>query len=109
MPIPGTDALADFANRSIEVFWSVEGDFTDAVYIKSAVAQAATGEHLFATTATYGHIVGNWEGVNYYTMNVYVDGTERTIVTNANIRDLLRDNPGKLFHVRWDQWPIEWG
>ena len=105
----GTDALADFANRSIEVFWSVEGDFTDAVYIKSAVAQAATGEHLFATTATYGHIVGNWEGVNYYTMNVYVDGTERTIVTNANIRDLLLDNPGKLFHVRWDQWPIEWG
>ena len=100
----GTDALADFANRSIEVFWSIDNGFTQNVYIKSYVEQAAFGEHLFTTTKTVGHEVGN---TDYYEMVVYVDGVERTIVTDADVMTTLVNNTGKLFHVRWDVFPMD--
>ena len=100
----GTDALADFANRSIEVFWSIEDGFTQNVYIKSYVEQAAFGEHLFTTNKTVGHEVGN---TGYYEMVVYVDGVERTIVTDADVMTTLVNNTGKLFHVRWDVFPMD--
>ena len=111
----GTEALADFAGDSVEVFWSVAADgmngaFTQNVYIKSYVAQADTGDHLFATESTYGHIVGDVEGnTNYYVMNVVVDGVERNIVTNETVRNTLLANIGKLFEVTFDEMPIEVG
>ena len=100
----GTNALADFANGSVEVFWSTDGIYTDAVYIKSYVPQAATGEHLFTVNGTIGHEVGN---TGYDEMVVYVDGVERTIVTDEATMDTLTANTGKLFHVTWDENPLD--
>ena len=101
----GTNALATFANSSIEVFWSeLDGTYTDAVYIKLAVPQAATGEHLFTTNKTVGHEVDN---TDYYEMLVYVDGVERTIVTDEKTMRYLENNTGKLFHVEWDESPLD--
>ena len=109
----GTEELADIAFESAEIFWSVAEDgrngvFTQNVYIKSYVPQADFGEHVFSTTATYGHIVGDVEGnTNYYVMNVYVDGVARNIVTNETVRDTLLANVGKLYEVKFDTMPIE--
>lgn len=88
----------------------MNGAFTQNVYIKSYVAQSDTGDHLFATESTYGHIVGDVEGnTNYYVMNVVVDGVERNIVTNETVRNTLLANIGKLFEVTFDEMPIEVG
>ncbi len=109
----GTEELADIAFESAEIFWSVAEDgrngvFTQNVYIKSYVPQADFGEHVFSTTATYGHIVRDVEGnTNYYVMNVYVDGVARNIVTNETVRDTLLANVGKLYEVKFDTMPIE--
>ncbi len=100
----GTDALADFANGSVEVFWAVDDDFTPCVYIKSFVPQAGFGRHLFTTEKTVGHEVGN---TDYYIMNVYVDGVEREIVTTKALMDILEENTGKLFHVTFDTVPMD--
>ena len=108
----GTDELADFAGASVEVFWSTDGTFADVVYIKSYVAQATTGTHLFTTekTETVGHVVGDREWFrNYYVTTVVVDGVERQIVTTARVWNILKDNIGKLFHVTFDEMPIEFG
>ncbi len=103
VPYTGTNGLADFANASVEVFWSTDGTFTQNVYIKSYVEQAAFGEHLFTVNGTVGHEVGN---TGYYEMVVYVDGVERTIVTNETTMDTLTANTGKLFHVTWTENPL---
>ena len=106
----GTDALADFANHSVEVFWSISDGFTQNVYIKSYVAQAAFGDYLFTTdaTKTLGHVVGDAEGQrDYYTTEVVIDGETRDIVTTARVYNILKDNIGKLFEVTFDEMPIE--
>ena len=40
-------------------------------------------------------------------MVVYVDGVERTIVTDEATMDTLTANTGKLFHVTWDENPLD--
>ena len=94
--------LPDFADGTIEVFWSNDGTFTENVYIKTSVPQATTGTHLFATTNSHTWQLTDGESV-VHAMNVVVDGEERTILTtDANVISILENNVGKLFHVDFD-------
>ena len=99
--------LPDFANGTIQVFWSKlgAGNITQNVYIKSATPQATTGTHLFVTEESH-----TWQltenQTRIHAMNVVVDGAPRTIrTTSDNVIDVLENNVGKLFHVTFDTTP----
>ena len=95
--------LPDFADGTIEVFWSDDGTFTENVYIKTSVPKATTGTHLFATTNSHTWQLTDGDSV-VHAMNVVVDGEERTILTtDANVISILENNVGKLFHVDFDE------
>ncbi len=105
--------LPNLAGRSMEIFYSVvDGAFTQNVYIKRAVAQATFGDHLFTTSSSnYGHATADFaDGRQVWEIPVVVDGVSTTIRTiNTNIAAALtaQGNQGKLFHVTFDQTPLD--
>ena len=90
------DTLPNFAANSLEVFWSIDGVYTNNVYIKDSTLFAEAGTHLFTTTnASYREVGG---GV--HVIDAVVDGVERSIRTvNDDVINTLMANEGKLFHV----------
>ena len=105
--------LPNLAGRSMEIFYSVvDGAFTQNVYIKRAVAQATFGDHLFTTSSSnYGHATADFaDNRQVWEIPVVVDGVSTTIRTiNTNIAAALtaQGNQGKLFHVTFDQAPLD--
>ena len=90
------DTLPTFADDSLEVFWSIDGVYTNNVYIKDSTLFAAAGTHLFTTTDSSYRVVGG--GV--HVIDVVVDGVERSIRTvDDDVINTLMANEGKLFHV----------
>ena len=93
------DTLPNFAANSLEVFWSIDGVYTNNVYIKDSTLFAEAGTHLFTTTnASYREVGG---GV--HVIDAVVDGVERTIrTTDDDVINTLMENEGKLFHVTFE-------
>ena len=90
------DTLPTFAEDSLTVFWSIDGVYTNNVYIQDSTLFAEDGTHLFTTTdASYREVGG---GV--HVIDAVVDGVERTIRTvDDDVINTLMENEGKLFHV----------
>ncbi len=90
------DTLPDFAEDSLTVFWSIDGVYTNNVYIQDSTLFAEAGTHLFTITDASYRVVGG--GV--HVIDVVVDGVERSIRTvEDDVINTLMANEGKLFHV----------
>ena len=102
------DTLPDFADDSLEVFWSLdEGTdttYASSVYIKSSVLSAEDGTHLFAIEDASYRVVGT----GIHVIEAVVDGQNRTIRTvEDDVINTLMENEGKLFHVTFDREPLD--
>ena len=95
--------LPDYANKSVEAYYTMEGNFVNRVYIKNATDAAEFPAYVFVPTGAdkyVKHVVG--EGDTYWAY-VYMNGELEYIKTSYENALTLAHNEGKLFAVEWNK------
>ena len=94
------NTLPDYAKNSVEIYYTMSGNFVNRVYIKNAIDAKAFGDHLFVVTEKAKMIP---DDANTWIMEAVVDGETVNVFANEQIIDKLAANVGKLYHVKWDE------
>ena len=94
------NTLPDYAKNSVEIYYTMSGNFVNRVYIKNAIDAKAFGDHLFVVTEKAKMIP---DDANTWIMEAVVDGETVNVFANERIIDKLAANVGKLYHVKWDE------
>ena len=94
------NTLPDYAKSSVEIYYTMSGNFVNRVYIKNAIDAKAFGDHLFVVTEKAKMIP---DDANTWIMEAVVDGETVNVFANEQIIDKLAANVGKLYHVVWDK------
>ena len=98
------NTLPDYAKNSVEIYYTMSGNFVNRVYIKNAIDAKAFGEHLFVVTEKAKMIpADDADNANTWIMEAVVDGETVNVFANEQIIDELAANVGKLYHVEWDK------
>jgi hypothetical protein len=95
--------LPDYANKSVEAYYTMEGNFVNRVYIKNATDAAEFPAYVFVPTGAdkyVKHVVD--EGDTYWAY-VYMNGELEYIKTSYENALTLAHNEGKLFAVEWNK------
>ena len=95
--------LPDYANKSVEAYYTMEGNFVNRVYIKNATDAAEFPAYVFVPTGAdkyVKHVVG--ESDTYWAY-VYMNGELEYIKTSYENALTLAHNEGKLFAVEWNK------
>ena len=95
--------LPDYAHKSVEAYYTMEGNFVNRVYIKNATDAAEFPAYVFVPTGAdkyVKHVVG--EGDTYWAY-VYMNGELEYIKTSYENALTLAHNEGKLFAVEWNK------
>ena len=98
------NTLPDYAKNSVEIYYTMSGNFVNRVYIKNAIDAKAFGEHLFVVTEKAKMIpADDADDASTWIMESVVDGETVNVFANEQIIDELAANVGKLYHVEWDK------
>ena len=94
------NTLPDYAKKSVEIYYTMSGNFVNRVYIKNAIDAKAFGDHLFVVTEKAKMIP---DDEHTWIMEAVVDGETVNVFASEQIIDELAANVGKLYHVEWDE------
>ena len=95
--------LPDYAAESVALYYTMNGNFVNRVYIKHALDQGEFADYIFVPSNAEKYIK-RIPGEAAWQAYVYINGELEWIETTENNAKTLAENTGKLFHVEsWDK------